>query len=145
LFKAVDIDSYYCIVKSGSLKRSPLTDFASMNQFDHVILCLPFKNDTTFLECTSQQIPFGFLGDFTDDRDVLACTPEGGKLMHTPKYPAKTNTQQCTANFTLAADGTLSGSMLTSFKGLQYDNRTFLLTEPPKEQVKILQKIYAIN
>jgi hypothetical protein len=145
LFKAVDIDSYYCIVKSGTLKRNPLTDFASMNQFDHVILCLPFKNDTTFLECTSQQIPFGFLSDFTDDRDVLACTPDGGKLIHTPKYPAKINTQQCTANFTLAADGTLSGSMLTSFKGLQYDNRTYLLTEPPKEQVKMLQRIYAIN
>jgi len=145
LLKTVDIESYYCIVKAGTPKQSPLKDFASMDQFNHIILCLPFKNDTTFLECTSQQIPFGFLGDFTDDRDVLACTPEGGKLMHTPKYAAKTNTQQCTANFTLAADGTLSGSMLTSFKGLQYDNRTYLLTEPPKEQVKILQKIYAIN
>lgn len=145
LFKAVDIDSYYCIVKSGSLKRSPLVDFASMNQFDHVILCLPFKNDTTFLECTSQQIPFGFLSDFTDDRDVLACTPEGGKLIHTPKYTAQNNLQQCKANFVLNETGQLTGDMLTTFRGTQYDNREGIIEEAPKEQVKSLQREYPIN
>ncbi len=145
LLKAVDIDSYYCIVKSGSLKSSPLTDFASMNQFDHVILCLPFKSDTTFLECTSQQIPFGFLGDFTDDRDVLACTPNGGRLIHTPKYTAQNNLQQCKASFTLDATGQLTGDMTTTFRGTQYDNREGIIHEAPKEQVKSLQREYPIN
>ncbi len=145
LLKAADIDSYYCIVKSGTMKRSPLPDFASMNQFDHVILCIPFKNDTTFVECTSQQIPFGFLSDFTDDRDVLACTPQGGKLMHTTKYPPQNNLQQCKASFTLAADGTLTGNMFTTFKGTQYDNRESIIDEPVKEQIKSLQRIYPIN
>jgi hypothetical protein len=145
LLKAVDIDSYYCIVKSGTTKRSPLTDFASMSQFDHVILCLPFKNDTTFVECTNQQIPFGFLGDFTDDRDVLACTPEGGKLLHTTKYTTQNNLQQCKATFTLDAEGTLTGDMYTTFKGTQYDNREGIIDEAPKEQIKSLQKIYPIN
>jgi hypothetical protein len=145
LLKTVDIDSYYCIVKAGAPKQSPLIDFASMDQFNHIILCLPFKNDTTFLECTSQKIPFGFLGDFTDDRYVLACTPQGGRLMHTPKYTAQNNSQQCKASFVLAADGTLTGNMLTSFKGLQYDNRAYLMEEQPKEQKKALQRIYPIN
>jgi hypothetical protein len=145
LLKAVNIDSYYCIVKSGSRKQGPLRDFASMNQFDHVILCLPFKNDTTFLECTSQQIPFGFLSDFTDDRYVLACTPEGGKLLHTPKYTAQDNLQHSKASFTINVDGTLTGDMLTTFKGTQYDNREYIIQEAPKDQVKSLQKEYPIN
>lgn len=145
LLNAVNIDSYYCIVKSGSRKQGPLKDFASMNQFDHVILCLPFKNDTTFLECTSQQIPFGFLSDFTDDRYVLACTPEGGKLLHTPKYTAQDNVQHCKASFTIDADGMLTGNMLTTFKGTQYDNREYIIQEAPKDQVKSLQKEYPIN
>ncbi|MBS1525578.1 MAG: DUF3857 domain-containing protein, partial [Bacteroidetes bacterium] len=51
LLASVGIDSYYCVVKSGSRKVSLEPDFASMNQGDHIILCLPFKNDTTWLEC----------------------------------------------------------------------------------------------
>jgi len=145
LLKTVNIDSYYCIVEAGSRKQSPLSDFASMNQFDHVILCLPFKNDTTFLECTSQKIPFGFLSDFTDDRTVLACTPEGGKLLHTPKYTAPNNLQQRKATFVLDVQGNLSGQMQTIFKGTQYDNREGIIEEAPKERVKNLQKEYAIN
>lgn len=145
LLKTVNIDSYYCIVEAGSRKQSPLNDFASMNQFDHVILCLPFKNDTTFLECTSQKIPFGFLSDFTDDRTVLACTPEGGKLLHTPKYTAPNNLQQRKATFVLDVQGNLSGQMQTIFKGTQYDNREGIIEEAPKERVKNLQKEYAIN
>ncbi|MBD1394747.1 DUF3857 domain-containing protein [Mucilaginibacter glaciei] len=142
LLKAADIDSWYCVVKSGSRKVSMMADFASMNQGDHVILCLPLKNDTTFLECTSQKMPFGFLSDFTDDRTVLACTPTGGKLMRTPKYTAKVNTQARKAGFTIDNKGELTGNVTTVFKGTQFDNHEALVDEPLKEQVKILQKRY---
>jgi hypothetical protein len=145
LLKAVNINSYYCVVQAGSRKQSMLSDFASMDQGNHIILCLPFKNDTTFLECTSQKIPFGFLGDFTDDRTVLACTPDGGKLLHTPKYVAQSNLQQRNANFILNEKGELSGSMQTTFKGTQYEERDQVITESPKEQIKSLLKTYAIN
>ncbi|MDN3548996.1 DUF3857 domain-containing protein [Mucilaginibacter aquaedulcis] len=145
LLKTVNIESYYCVVQAGSRKASPLKDFASMNQFDHVILCLPFKNDTTFLECTSQKIPFGFLSDFTDDRTVLACTPAGGKLLHTPVYTAQNNLQQRNASFVLNADGELTGNILTSFKGTQYDNVQYIIDEAPKEQIKAVQKEYPID
>jgi hypothetical protein len=145
LFKAVNIDSYYCMVEAGSSKVSFLNDFASMDQGNHIILCLPFKNDTTFLECTSQNMPFGFLGDFTDDRTVLACTPEGGKLMHTPKYTAQANLEQRKATFTIADDGALKGSIITDFKGANYEDRDHVIYESAKEQVKDLKKIYPIN
>ncbi|MFC0515967.1 DUF3857 domain-containing protein [Mucilaginibacter angelicae] len=145
LFKAVNIDSYYCMVEAGSPKVSFMADFASMDQGNHIILCLPFKNDTTFLECTSQNIPFGFLGDFTDDRTVLACTPEGGKLMHTPKYTAQANLKQRKATFTIADDGALKGSITTDFKGADYEDRDHVIYESAKEQVKDLKKIYPIN
>jgi len=145
LLKTVNIDSYYCVVQAGSRKVSMLSDFASMDQGNHIILCLPFKNDTTFLECTDQKMPFGFLSDFTDDRTVLACTPEGGKLIHTPKYTAQNNLQQRKATFVINADGELSGDMLTSFRGTQYDTREGIIEEAPKEQIKSLKKEYVIN
>ncbi|WP_238989289.1 hypothetical protein [Mucilaginibacter terrigena] len=144
LFKAADIPSWYCVVEGDSYEKiSLMKDFASMSQGNHIILCLPIKNDTTFLECTSQKIPFGFLGDFTDDRNVLACTPGGGKLLHTPKYTSHDNIQLRKAGFTIDTTGALSGDMVTVYRGTQYDNPDELVNEPFSEQKKILQKMYA--
>jgi hypothetical protein len=146
LLKAVNIDSYYCIVQSGrQYKVSLQPDFASMQQGDHVILCLPFKNDTTWADCTSETIPFGYLGAFTDDRTVLAVTPEGGKLMHTPKYNTHDNLKRRKADFVINEAGELSGSMVTTFKGADYEYRDEFINEPKSEQVKILQRIYPVN
>ncbi|TSD67103.1 DUF3857 domain-containing protein [Inquilinus sp. KBS0705] len=146
LLKAVDIDSWYCVVQAGERKVSLMNDFATMSQGNHIILCLPLKNDTTFLECTSQKIPFGFLGDFTSDRTILACTPQGGKLMHTPKYAAQTNLQLRKAAFVIDKSGLLNGDITTTFEGEQYNNQEEMVNEPFTEQVKALQKTYtAIN
>ncbi|MBL4674973.1 MAG: DUF3857 domain-containing transglutaminase family protein [Mucilaginibacter sp.] len=143
LLEAANIPSWYCVVEAGAGKKvSLLNDFATMDQGNHIILCLPFKNDTTYLECTSQKIPFGFLSDFTDDRTVLACTPEGGKLMHTPKYTAAQNLQTRNAQFNIADNGDMSGSMVTIYKGTQYDNPEKLVGEQFTEQVKTLRKMY---
>lgn len=145
LLKVADIDAYYCIVKAGSNKRSLMSDFASMDQANHVILCIPFKNDTTWLECTSKSIPFGYLGDFTDDRWVLACTPEGGKLLHTPRYTAEENKEDQRADFTLLENGELSGNMLTTFSGTQYENREYLMQDSYEDQLKKIRKHYPVN
>jgi hypothetical protein len=144
LLKAANIDSYYCVVMAGRERKiSLLSDFASMDQGDHIILCIPFKNDTTWSDCTSQTIPFGYLGDFTDDRTVLACTPEGGKLMHTPKYTAEDNLEERKANFTINETGELSGDMTTAFKGTDYTDREWAINEAPVERIKGLQHVYA--
>ncbi len=146
LLKAVDIDSYYCVVEANNdYKVGLLNDFASMEQGNHIILCLPFKNDTTWADCTSETIPFGFLGRFTDDRNVLACTPEGGKLMHTPKYIYQNNIESRKADFVINDAGELSGNMNSTFKGADYEDRDELFNEPKTEQLKMLQKIYPIN
>jgi hypothetical protein len=145
LLKAVNIDSYYCVVKSGHEKTSLNADFSSMDQADHIILCLPFKSDTTWLECTSKTIPFGYLGNFTDDRWVLACTPQGGKLLHTPKYTASDNKEEIKAAFTLNEAGELKGDILTTAAGTQYENEDDMLNESFEDQLKHIQKQYPIS
>jgi len=145
LLKAVDIDSWYCVVTGDHLRKtSMLTDFASL-QGNHAILCIPFKNDTTWMDCTSQTIPFGYLGDFTDDRIALACTPQGGLLLHTPKYTADENLLEHTGSFVLDNNGELSGSMKSTFKGAEYDDMDDVIQESLKEQIKDMQRIYPIN
>jgi transglutaminase-like putative cysteine protease len=145
LLKAADIDSYYCVVEAGSEKKSLNPNYASMAQGNHIILCMPLKGDTTWLECTSQKIPFGFLSDFTDDRLVLACTAEGGKLLHTPKLTTAENKQIRTANLTVASNGSISGKMNTVYSGAQYDNQESLIGKSVTEQHKLLKEAYNID
>lgn len=143
LLKVADIESYYSVVYAGKFKVDISPDFASM-QGNHVILCLPFENDTTWLECTNKFAPFGFLGDFTDDRFVVACTPNGGKIMRTPKLAAMDSKQIRTAQFKIDSTGSLSGQMKTVFSGSQYDNHHVLLNEAYTEQLKKLPELYPL-
>ena len=145
LLKAVDIPSLYCVVYAGELKKSIDTEFASMDQGNHIILCIPFKNDTTWLECTSQESPFGYLGSFTDDRTVLACTAEGGKLLKTPSLATAGNLQNRKAELKIESTGDVSGLLNTDFSGSQYDNYQRLINEPYAEQIKMLKEEYDID
>ncbi|TDO24129.1 DUF3857 domain-containing transglutaminase family protein [Pedobacter duraquae] len=145
LLKAAGIPSLYCIVYAGSFKQNLDPEFASMNQANHIILCVPFEKDTTWLECTSQVTPFGYLGDFTDDRTVLACTESGGKLLHTPVLTAEMNSIKRRAQLTVDMQGNITGQMKTIFAGSNYDNDEELLTKPYADQLNLLKDIYDID
>ena len=140
LLQQIGVVSYPALVSSGKYIEPIYSDFPNFKQFDHVILCVPFKKDTIWLECTSQTIPFGFLGDFTDDRDVLLITKEGGKFAHTKKYNAEENLEIVKAEFNIDSEGTANCSIQTKFTGLQYDQITDLLTDTPEEQRKWIVK-----
>ncbi|SEL11407.1 DUF3857 domain-containing protein [Parapedobacter koreensis] len=145
LLNVAGIPSYYCVVEAGATKRDLQPDFAGMEQGNHVILCLPFERDTTWLECTDQRIPFGFLGSFTDDRTVWACTPEGGLLLRTPHYAVTASTQRRTAELALDVKGTVSGRVETVFTAGQYDNHLEIAESNGSEQVKLLKDAYDID
>ena len=145
LLDVVGIPSYYCVVEAGSAKRNIRSDFASMDQGNHVVLCVPFAQDTVWLECTNQRLPFGFLGSFTDDRTVWACMPEGGKLLRTPDYGASGSTQERRASLQLHEDGSVEGHLQTVFSGGQYDNHLEIAESSGGEQTKLLKAAYDID
>jgi hypothetical protein len=104
LLKAVGINAYYTIINAGTNAEPADYTFAH-NPFNHVILCVPFKNDTTWLECTSSTQPFGVLGTFTENRHALVVTEDGGKLMNTPRSTSQENQFNSEAHIKLDADG----------------------------------------
>jgi len=63
---AANIDSYYSLVGAG-YHVPPLDTMHVSNEFNHVILCVPFNSDTIWLECTSGQTPFGYFLDLKMD------------------------------------------------------------------------------
>ncbi|TXD51119.1 MULTISPECIES: DUF3858 domain-containing protein [unclassified Polaribacter] len=116
-------------------KRNLDTNFASI-QGNHAILNIPNKGEDIWLECTSQTKPFGFLGDFTDDRDVLVVTPEGGFIKRTASYKDEINLQTSTATINLTEKGDVKASLKRVSKGIQYDDKSYLDNLTEQELIK---------
>lgn len=135
LLSIAGIPSYYTLVRAGSSEPDIMVDFPSP-QFNHVILCVPLQNDTVWLECTNQHIPFGYIGDFTHDRHVLMITDEGGKIVKTPKYSANMNVQTQFASIRIDEEGVADIELNTSMAGLQYDALHDVLHESAHNQRK---------
>jgi hypothetical protein len=144
LLKLAKIKSYYTLIYAGRAEDDILIDFPS-SQFNHAILCVPLEKDTVWLECTSQTQPFNFLGSFTDDRHALLITENGGKLVKTPRYPKKINTQIRNAFIEIDAEGNAKGNLKTVFNGLQYENREGIREKSDKDQNDFLKTVYPIS
>ncbi|MGV3508658.1 MAG: DUF3857 domain-containing protein [Sphingobacteriaceae bacterium] len=110
LLKCVNIPSYYAIVRAGANEEPADPKFVN-DPFNHVILCIPFKNDTTWLECTSTTKPFGKLGEFTENRNALVITEDGGKLINTPKSSLNDHTFISETHVTIESDGTAKAKL----------------------------------
>jgi hypothetical protein len=90
LLDAAGIKSYPALINAGN--ESPPADpkFPS-SPFNHVILGVPDKTDTIWLECTSNNLAAGFLGTFTENKNALVLTENGGVLTRTPSSKAENN------------------------------------------------------
>ncbi len=122
LLDVVGVKSHYSVIWAGGLPKDVEEDFFSM-QGNHVILNIPIEGkEDVWLECTSQIAPFGFLGDFTDDRNVLVITPEGGIIKRTPSYYDEKNLQKTNATISLLANGDIEAKVTRLKEGIQYDD-----------------------
>ncbi|MEO1448061.1 MAG: hypothetical protein AAFV07_00950, partial [Bacteroidota bacterium] len=134
----VGIPSFYTMVGAGATNPPIMKDF-TYDPFNHIILCaIPAPGDTVWLECTSTSAPTGYLGSFTEDRYVLLCTPDGGKLTRTPKTPASFNAAIMDLEVWLEDDGSalIKGDVL--MQG-ELDRRVY--TAAQKDQQDFLKSI----
>lgn len=140
ILKEAEIESNYAIVNAGKHTKAINTDFSSVSQMNHVIVCVPFEKDTIWLECTSQDMPFGYLSSFTDNRKALLIKPEGGILANTTKYFQNENVQSRKILADLSDDGSLVTDITTTYKAIQYDNISYQFRESKEDQKKNLYK-----
>lgn len=141
LLEVADIPSYYTILYAGQEQRDIQDDFVSM-QGNHAILSIPDGDRYIWLECTSQDIPFGFLGDFTDDRDVIVITQDGGKLVHTDVYPTQNNGQQIDGSYSIKEDGSIEATVKLISSGIQYDNKYSIASKTREEQKEFYYNLW---
>jgi len=139
MLKLAGIESVYCLVQSGSNPRGIIKDIPS-SQFDHVILMVPDENDTTWLECTSNVIPCGYLGSFTQGREVLAIRKDGSCFVKTPSLSVAGITTNCSYRFTCNTSGSSLSEIDFMFRGDDFDllasAKSELNGEDAKEELK---------
>ena len=141
LLNVAGVESYYTHVEAGQEKVDFDPEFASLEQGNHIILALPYQDDLIWMDCTSQVHPFGFIGDFTDNRSVLMMTPEGGKIVKTSDYVNSDNRQITEAEIQLSDDASIKANVIVKTTGIQYDNRFFIERES-KENIEKFYKYY---
>ncbi len=134
LLKEAGIKSYYTLVKSGEGEAMLAADFPC-NQFDHVILCVPGKSDTTWLECTNQTTTAGYLGSFTSNRDVLLIDENGGKLARTPEYGFHQNHQVRKIEAKLDDEGNLYAEIVSNYFAEEQDELHSILHAGSRENI----------
>jgi hypothetical protein len=121
LLDAVNVPSNYTIIYGNRSKTDIDQEFLSV-QGNHVILNIPTEDGDLWLECTTQDTPFADGGDFTDDRDALVITPEGGEIKRTRIYDDKENKQKIVGKYILSNEGHINAEVKMVSSGTQFDN-----------------------
>ena len=144
LLKAVNIPSYWAVIRRGTNEYAANPDFP-FNTFNHEILCIPFKNDTTWLECTGNTQPFGTLDISTQNRNALLITEDGGKLINTPKSSVKENQFNSETYIKLEADGSAKAQIKILSTGGYRDMFIDMASGKTDEQKEFLIRYFNIK
>jgi hypothetical protein len=137
LLSLAGINSYYTLALAGE-NAPPIIQEFPCQQFNHVILCLPLEEDTVWIECTNQHIPFGYIGTFTDNRRVLVINDQGGKIAHTRKYNPSENLRQSSLFVSLDEAGNADAFLRTSHCGIFFDKKFELPFVDVEKQKKLI-------
>lgn len=128
------VETFYTVIYGGRDIRDIDESFSSV-QGNHVILCLPNESDYLWLECTSQTVPFAYNANFTDDRDALIITPEGGKIVHTKVYKTEDNLLDTKATINVDDSGHINAEVVLKSYGTQYGHHEGKENQSLKDQV----------
>ncbi|MCB0382286.1 MAG: DUF3857 domain-containing protein [Psychroserpens sp.] len=138
----IGVENFYTVIYGGRDIRHIDNSFSSI-QGNHVILCVPNESDYLWLECTSQTSPFGYNANFTDDRDALIITPEGGKIVHTKVYSAEENLLTTSATITLDELGNMNADIVSKSYGTQYGHHEGVQNQTEKDQKLYFKKYWS--
>lgn len=138
LLKEANIPSYYTVIYAGSsgyAKNRFIQELPSQ-QFNHVVLLVPTGKDSMWLECTSQQSPAGYMGEFTGNRKAVSMTEAGGVVVSTPRYGVNENQQLRTITAKLSEEGTLNMKVNTRYECFQQEKLSYLINALSEQKVK---------
>jgi len=144
MLEVVDIPSYYTVISTNKKRLFP--DFPNFTQSDHVIVTVPLENDTLYLECTSQQAPFGYISDLAG-HDALAIGDNNKVFFCTlPDYPPRENEVINRTHIQIDANGTGHLTVHSTFKNEEFEGLySALKNADAKEANDILASLLRVH
>lgn len=139
LLKYAGINSIYAIINAGNTRVTYPSEFV-MHCFNHAILCVPLKDDTIWLECTSKIDPAGYVSSFIDDRNVLLVLPQGGKIVRTPQMKIDDNIRRSKIQINILKDMRTNVNLNSIYKGLQFEKMYSNITSDKNQQKNFLKE-----
>jgi hypothetical protein len=133
LLKEAGINADYVVIYGGEDVPELVDDFPSL-QGNHIVTCVPLGKDSLWLECTSQTVPAGFMGDFTGDRKAILIDGDGGHIVGTPRYSSADNTRCRVIQASIGDDGGLDANVTTRYSGVREEVPADVMNELSGEQ-----------
>lgn len=120
------IKSHYSKIYADNRIRPMDKSFPSQ-QSNHIIVCIPTASDTLWLDCTSNG-PFGYLGTFTQGRDVFIIDKDKSRWTKTPGLKPS-DVEEC-RYITCSYNGHIStAGFKNRIKGAKFEKLAYLAKE----------------
>ncbi len=131
LLKHAGIESHYTLISSGYRIKEFYSDFASQ-QFNHAIITIPFPGDTTFVECTSKNLPFGYVHSSIQGRKALIIEENNSRLIWVPQM---THTDVlCERGIQVSGNNV---NITTIYRGKKFEESNYLLNNITKNDAEM--------
>lgn len=132
----IGIKSFYTTINADEVIDSINESFPSQ-QFNHVILFIPLKQDTLWVDCTSD-LAFGYLGTFTQNRFALVLDLYASQLIKTPALTFSDVLETRYINAKINADKSITANFADTYRGDKYEILSEIntsLSEAQRKQV----------
>ncbi|MDR2039196.1 MAG: DUF3857 domain-containing protein [Bacteroidales bacterium] len=137
------IPSYYTLVRAENEVFDIDKTFPSQ-AFNHIILTIPLVKDTLFLECTNKNIPAGYLGTFTQGRDVLIIDGLNSRFVKTPSLQPDEVLCERMIHTSLATSS-IPATLTMKQRGEDYEYFTFLSSQLNRNDAEIYIRNHVLS
>ena len=137
LLRAAGIDGLPLLVsREGSFASVP--DLPSPAPFNHVVVAIPTGGAFAYIDPATPGLPTGKLPAVLQGAIGILVTPDSGELLRLPEDPPEDNVADVRYDLTLSNDGTLTGQLRGTFRGVEAARAKHVVESEEQQQADAL-------